>query len=297
MIGRLLALLALALLFTVVGGFFGSLHPAFDSVAAFRHLVAGLALGLAILSALAGFGRAAGIALVAALAGGAGLAPDLAPRRSEAPADLRFVTANLLKDNADPARAGKVLAALGADALALQEVSRPNLAALDALGPDYPARIHCRFHTGIGVAVASRLPPVPGGAGCGEALGLAWLRVAGPGGPVTLASVHLHWPYPFDQAAQVAALVPALAALPRPVLIGGDFNAAPWSHAVAALSEATGTRRVPGLRISIHVGALRIGLPIDHVLADPLLRPLRAGLGPDIGSDHLPVVAEFAWMR
>ena len=40
-------------------------------------------------------------------------------------------------------------------------------------------------------------------------------------------------------------------------------------------------------------GGFSYGSRIDHVLYSPDLRCLRSWVGPDVGSDHLPLLAEF----
>jgi endonuclease/exonuclease/phosphatase (EEP) superfamily protein YafD len=37
------------------------------------------------------------------------------------------------------------------------------------------------------------------------------------------------------------------------------------------------------------------GIPIDHALATPEFTATAFTVGPDLGSDHRPIVAEFAW--
>ena len=106
--------------------------------------------------------------------------------------------------------------------------------------------------------------------GCVEGEGLAWVRIEFGGKPVTIAGLHLDWPYPYDQPTQIDALEPQLKALPRPIIVGGDFNAAPWSHAVARIAQETGTSVVGGLRMSWRVlpkwAASVPMLPLDQIL-------------------------------
>jgi vancomycin resistance protein VanJ len=84
-----------------------------------------------------------------------------------------------------------------------------------------------------------------------------------------------------------------------PVIVAGDFNLPVestiyrryWRGFTNAF-EATGT----GFGWTKHEGALRIR--IDHVLtnaAAPI--PVGTWLGPDVGSDHLPVIADLEWRR
>jgi exonuclease III len=43
------------------------------------------------------------------------------------------------------------------------------------------------------------------------------------------------------------------------------------------------------------VRSIPVGLRIDHVLTDKGLTPLVCEIGPDVGSDHLPVITDIAF--
>ncbi|MEM9725359.1 MAG: endonuclease/exonuclease/phosphatase family protein, partial [Pseudomonadota bacterium] len=135
-------------------------------------------------------------------------------------------------------------------------------------------------------------------ASCGP--GLASLRVRAPFGPVTVASLHLHWPWPYSQRRQIDRLMPLFRDAPGPLLMGGDFNAAPWSHAVARIAEVTRATPAPGLRFTFHgrVAALtpELSMPIDHVLADGQFRAVEIRVSGPVGSDHRAVIARFSLM-
>jgi endonuclease/exonuclease/phosphatase (EEP) superfamily protein YafD len=78
-----------------------------------------------------------------------------------------------------------------------------------------------------------------------------------------------------------------------PGLVVGDFNATPWSTAFSGLS-AKGWRRASNLTPTWPtVGHGLIGIPIDHVLATDEWQLVRYEVGPDIGSDHYPIVAQL----
>ncbi len=86
----------------------------------------------------------------------------------------------------------------------------------------------------------------------------------------------------------------------RPVIVAGDFNALPTETVVVdALSPAglavfdAGTLEAP-TRFAREFGLPTwIGVPIDHVAGRGPLRPLAREVGPDLGSDHLPVTVDL----
>lgn len=109
-------------------------------------------------------------------------------------------------------------------------------------------------------------------------------------------------------AAQIADLLGVVEATDGPLLLLGDFNAVA-RHAIPRRLAAAGLVDVvraagrplatyPARLTSPNSGGSRLRrLPVrpifrlDYIWASGHWRPLSAGLGPDAGSDHLPVVA------
>lgn len=87
-------------------------------------------------------------------------------------------------------------------------------------------------------------------------------------------------------------------AAPHPVIVAGDFNMPvesviyrhSWSHLENAFSHA-------GLGIGATKRTRWFGTRIDHVLAGAGWSVERAWLGPDLGSDHVPLVADLRWIE
>lgn len=82
-----------------------------------------------------------------------------------------------------------------------------------------------------------------------------------------------------------------------PVLIVGDLNATPWSAGMRVLSR-DGTLRLPAPSMTWQptwmVGT-PLAIPIDHALASGPLVLLQREVGPDVGSDHRPIIVEVGW--
>jgi vancomycin resistance protein VanJ len=84
----------------------------------------------------------------------------------------------------------------------------------------------------------------------------------------------------------------------QPLIIAGDFNM-PTDSAIyrAYWTDYSNAFSRCGLGFGYSkwtiVGALLYGVRIDHVLYGDQMGCLRCWVGPDIGSDHLPVIAEF----
>jgi endonuclease/exonuclease/phosphatase (EEP) superfamily protein YafD len=85
--------------------------------------------------------------------------------------------------------------------------------------------------------------------------------------------------------------------LSGPVLIAGDFNMPVesaiyrrfWSPYTDAFSSV-------GLGFGYTKFTRWFGARIDHILAGPGWRPQRCWVGPNVGSDHRPVIADLTWV-
>lgn len=184
------------------------------------------------------------------------------------------------------------------DAISLQEVNSRTGRIIRMLKKQYPYSIRCTFATVGGVAILSRYPLSSKKAkGCAENRGLAWMRIRTDHAVFTLTTLHLYWPFPYSQSRQIDKLQQVLNELPRPVVLAGDFNAAPWSYAVNRIAKASGTQVVAGLRFSFYMRISKwlppLGMPIDHVLLPAKYVVLQARVGPKVGSDHQSVIVTF----
>ena len=284
-----------AVLFALLlaGSFAGALHPVGDSLAVFRLHFAAVLVLLALGWALAGRRAALALALVGACAVGPTAWMWVRPAEAVPAATLVHYQKNLLWVERDMTGLAGDIRRVAPDVLTVQELTEGNVAVLSALNDVLPAREVCRFERIGGVAVASAWAKIPGSGFCDETLGVTGMRVEAPQGPLWVVSLHLHWPYPYAQAEQMEGLLPILAGLDGPVVIGGDFNSVPWSTSVARIAEATGTARVGPARSTYREFEPLVPLPIDHVLA-PEGRSGTTETRPRLGSDHLGLVARIA---
>jgi endonuclease/exonuclease/phosphatase (EEP) superfamily protein YafD len=293
----MLFLVTLCAMPTVVALLAGFLNPWFalaDSLSHFRlHAVAALMLAAAAYSVF-GAWRLMVTAIAAAALGLFGAVPALPFWPQDADVNgtkLKVLQFNTYLHNRTPEKSAAWIAGNAPDVVMLQEVTEANTVRIrDALAALLPAHATCKFSGPFSVTVMSRHRKLQEGCVTGE--GLVWVQIDVGGKPVTAASIHTHWPYPFGQWAQVDKLTADLAKLPQPVILAGDFNAAPWSETVRRVARASGTELVPGLRLTLRMARVPM-LPIDHILVSPGLSATDVRVGPVIGSDHLPVVAEI----
>ena len=103
---------------------------------------------------------------------------------------------------------------------------------------------------------------------------------------------------------EIAAIAATVRDSTLPTVVVGDLNETPFGRAWRGLLAESGlvpARRVAGLAPTwpVRASGFRVpawaGIPIDHALATPDLAPTAFEVGPDLGSDHRPIVAEFAW--
>ncbi|WP_172351239.1 endonuclease/exonuclease/phosphatase family protein [Mesorhizobium sp. NZP2298] len=304
-----LAFLAMtALSAALLAGFFGSLHPAFDSFSHFRmHFSVLMALlALPLLASSFRLQAAAGLLFaITCLATTAGALPRLWPQPAVAkPADqavYSLLQMNLRFNNPTPKKVLSLIGRTNPDVITLDEVSGMWTAELGTITSAYPYRILCPYPNGMfGVALLSRRPFAADTAPRCEprgAMATATIDFGGIG--VDVAAIHLSWPWPKEQYWQIGELAEPLAGLGETAIMAGDCNAVPWSAAV---------RRVAALgRLTVMPSAgptwihrtlpdfLRryAGLPIDQVFSKGGLTILSSTRLEDTGSDHLPVLVEF----
>jgi endonuclease/exonuclease/phosphatase family metal-dependent hydrolase len=81
-----------------------------------------------------------------------------------------------------------------------------------------------------------------------------------------------------------------------PLLVAGDFNTPPDSTIYGAFwSKYTNAFSEGGLGWGYTYFASRTALRIDHILAGPGWRCRDCWVGPEVGSEHRPVIADIEW--
>ncbi|WP_172982610.1 endonuclease/exonuclease/phosphatase family protein [Phyllobacterium sp. SYP-B3895] len=295
----------------LVLGFFGSAHPLFDAFAHFRMHLAVLMAISAIPALILGLWREGLMSIVFALTAlGTVLIPTPAPSAEggSEPAsngdlpEFKLMQLNLRYDNRDQSEVIRTIAREAPDVITLQEVSDDWRSRLKAVEGRYPHKIVCPSTKRVGgVAILSRRPFALGTTPqcVGNSL-MALARIDFGGRSALIASVHLGWPWPFEQAENVEEMQPYLVRLGGPIILAGDFNAAPWSQTIRNLVDASNTHPVDGLRPSWLINgtfahaARWIGLPIDHVLVSERIAAKSVDSLQPVGSDHLPLLLRFS---
>ncbi|MBW8907998.1 MAG: endonuclease/exonuclease/phosphatase family protein [Mesorhizobium sp.] len=291
----------------LMAGFFGALHPAFDSFSHFRMHLSLLTALLALPLLASSYRLQAVAALVFAIACFAtttGALPRLSPQAVAKPTDrmvYSLLQMNLRFNNPTPKKVLSLIGRTNPDVITLDEVSGMWATELGYIKDAYPYRILCDYPNGVfGVALLSRRPFAAGTAPHCEPRGaMAIATIDFSGIPVDVAAIHLSWPWPKEQYWQIGELAQPLAALGETAVMAGDCNAVPWSAAVRRVARLGGLTLMPSAGPTwIHrtlPDFLRryAGLPIDQVFSKGGVAILSSTRLEDTGSDHLPVLVEF----
>jgi endonuclease/exonuclease/phosphatase (EEP) superfamily protein YafD len=282
-----LSLAAVPLMFALLTSLLNTWYPLADSLSHFRaHFFAAL-LVLAFAFALLKARKLASVTAINTVIAALSIYPAWPYLSPHAPLShpLKLIQFNTLFSNPAPDRSLAWIKSELPDFVMMQEVSLKTLTIYDGLAETMPYGAFCKFAPVGGVAVRSKFPLI--NQGCVEKQGLVWVRADVNGTQISFASIHLHWPWPFKQAGQIEGMQESLEAIPRPVVVAGDFNAAAWSEAVRKLATASDVTVVPGLRFTLRMGPRPFGpvafMPIDHVMMPRGFAVGDVEIGPALG--------------
>ena len=216
---------------------------------------------------------------------------------------IRILTCNIHHDALDAARFAQLIAELHPDIVALQEWT-----------PAFRAEIFpgagWYFTTRGELSIASRFPIHH----TREDAGDVHCAIKTPLGPVEFYCVHLASPHLalrdaahfrddgwlrleqniLDRKNEVADLVQSARGVSVPVLLAGDFNL-PSDSAIYIeyLSPYPDAFAYAGVGFGWSYHSRWTVARIDHILTDTRLECRRCWLGPDVGSPHRPLIADF----
>ena len=218
-----------------------------------------------------------------------------------APAALRLVVANVEVGNRDFAAVQRLVAQTRPDLFGVTELTPLMARQLAARLPGYRMRVVEARKDPYGIGVYSRVPLLSARVvrlpTDGPSTVVTRLRVHGK--PVTVVVTHVHTP--FAGSIHVRHL-DALAAAARSqfgkrVVVCGDFNTPPWSGPLRAfasdarLHDLYGGRAWAGYSWPTWGSFLRV--PLDNCFMSSRLVAAGYHDGPNVGSDHRPLVADI----
>lgn len=250
-----------------------------------RPRLAGLAAALA----------AVNVALLWVLTGGT-------PASRAGTGSLRVVTANVEVGNTHFHAVERLVAETKPELFGVIELTPEMTDHLRAALPQYRVRVLAPRDDAYGIGVFSRVALMSARvvrlpADAGPPAVVVRLRVAGK--PMTVVVVHIRTPFAGSiHVRQLHALAEARSRVGGGVAICGDFNTPPWSGPLrdfasdAHLSDLYGHAAWRAYSWPTWSWALRV--PIDNCFVSDGLVVRDHRRGPDVGSDHFPLVVDLA---
>ncbi len=287
-------------------GLLGELGWPFDLATSFRPQYAVVLVPLGVLAAMRRRAAAAVLFLMVGALNAALVAPYLIGKGpdAEAPgARLTVLSFNVGLSNPNRALVTDYLAEVGPDLVFLFESSfewEDAIASAD-LPLATVAVVPADRVTGITVLAAPQLRAGVEPTGFGSLDQAVSVRIV-VGGTETLV-LALHPPSPLSpnrHGVRDRLLADAgdwVAERPTPVLVVGDLNATPWSAAFRELrwrGRLHDTMVGAGLQPTYSRGWGPLGIPIDHALHTSGLATVARRTGPNLGSDHRPLIVTLA---
>ena len=189
------------------------------------------------------------------------------------------------------------------DLLLVMEATDAWMQSLTELKPLYPHVLAVPRTDAFGIALFSKNPT--------ESIDVRYIgdtsvpsivaTCAIDGHSITILGTHTLPPvnanYARDRNRQLSALARFAHNTKGPIVLVGDLNITSWSPYFTDLLEDSGlhdTRRGFGIQATWTGGRQFLRLPIDHVLVSPELNVHDRHVGPDIGSDHQPVIVSIS---
>lgn len=216
---------------------------------------------------------------------------------------LRVLSMNVLTSNRDAPAVLREIEVSHVDVVFLMEVNQRWMSELRVLRESYPHSIAMPREDNFGVALFSRIPL--------ERQEILWLGQADvpsvqielkhQGRGLVLIGTHPLPPvggnYSSMRNEQLRELAGHVTAVKKPVLVVGDLNATPWSAGMRLLTAdgRLGFRsQSPPWTATWRAGSL-FAIPIDHALCTAPMVITDRSVGPDVGSDHRPLLLTVGW--
>lgn len=214
----------------------------------------------------------------------------------------KLLLSNVYSGNPDTRHLFDLVALEKPDLVFLQEVTAARSRELGTLRDQYPYSLNIPREDNFGIAVLSRYPFSNARVIESPPYGYPSLVVDVDIDGQHATFVTTHPSPPLDAAGfdarniQLASIAELLADATGPRVLIGDLNTTMWSAYYEQLVTTTGlvdARHGHGVLPSWPTQLPFAMIPIDHCLVSDGIAVRRVRTGPDIGSDHLPLVVEL----
>ncbi|NQU59257.1 MAG: endonuclease/exonuclease/phosphatase family protein [Rhodospirillales bacterium] len=215
--------------------------------------------------------------------------------------NIKVINLNVFEDNPSPGSVIDFLRHKNADIVVLEEVTPGLVKMLKTLADVYPHMLFCDNTPTCDLTLLSKMP--------WRSAEIRNLSLTGPfvavaqydvnGFRFTLLGTHLDrpaLPLPNEREhfhhRQVEKLSAMLQRIEGPLVVVGDFNATQWSPSFDKIIKGTGLKRVDGGILPTWPSQFSyLGIPIDQILITEEFTGSTMTVGPQVNSDHLPLIA------
>ncbi len=291
-------------------GYFGTVHYYFELASHFKLQYLFGSLAFTVLFAAMRQWRWAVAALCCAVICSLSIIPWYLPKASAVESNsrqrVRLLLTNVYVGNSRYDALIDLIRAENPDLIFVQEVTPPWAKTLDRIRDAYPHGIIRGAEDAGGLAALSRLPLIKADdAGLGNYNGPS-LELSLKIGDQLVQIITTHPPPPMGSLnlrrrnEQFDKLSARVRELPGSKIVIGDLNATMWSPYYKRLVEQTGlvnTRESFGVLPTWPTFWPLLKIPIDHCLVSRDIRVVDTRTGPEIGSDHLPLIIDLEISR
>ena len=222
---------------------------------------------------------------------------------------LKIIHSNVKMSNTQSQKLIKLVQSESPDVLVVQEVNAWWINELSPLKSDYPYQQIVAREDNFGIAVYSKYP-------INNAKKTLWGDRYLPSLQMTLQTneqaIELITTHPLppisasyfrSRNSQLKDVTQAIQTFSmnekeKPIIVIGDFNITMWSSYYTPLESTTGLRNARkgfGIIPTWPVSLPFLVIPIDHCLVSKEISVTDISAGPNVGSDHLPLIVELKW--
>jgi len=227
-----------------------------------------------------------------------------APHGADA-VQLRILQSNILTSNTNAPALLALIARERPDVVVLQEPDERWLRDLAPLTNTYPVCASLPRDDNFGAAIYCKTNALSASIfllGDPEGAPSSLARIAVNGKTLTVIGTHPLAPYNRytwrGRNGYTLELAEKIRAVAGPVVVTGDFNNTPWSTHFRAFLKASGlhdSSQGRGPLPTWPAASPLLRIPLDHCFHSGDVRILAKRPGPDIGSDHLPLIIDLAF--
>ncbi|MEO2049273.1 MAG: endonuclease/exonuclease/phosphatase family protein [Pirellulales bacterium] len=215
--------------------------------------------------------------------------------------NVRLAILNVEADNTEYERVIAFLHETNAELVALVEINREWMVALEPILGEYPYATGAALDTENGVLILARYPIIDTEVKSIYGRSAVVAHCDAHGSPLTIIAAHTVPPKTRgmleDRNRQLAALAETAKLTEGAVLLVGDLNTSSWSPRFQDLvhrSQLRDSRIGFGVQSTWPVGNCLLRIPIDHCLVSRSIVVQDRKVGPDVGSDHFPVIIDMS---